>query len=436
MTSTRARRIAASVFTCGVLVAGVLAAGPGIASAQGGTIFVSPSGSSLNGGFSCATAQHSTIQSAVNAAPRGATIVVCAGTYTENVVVRRPVTLIGESAMIHGVSTSSFSCLFAAGGPPVSAPCLAGVTIKSSHVEITGFTVTGAMGEGILATGNTTGSIHDVRIIGNTVTGNDLGGNDPNTPYPQCQADGGIPGDCGEGVHLMAVAHSQVSGNTVKGNSGGILLTDEFGPTHGNLISSNLVKNNIFDCGITLPGHNGGAYVNGQLQPSVAGVYDNVIRRNVVDGNGTTGFGAGIGMFGPFPGTAVYNNTIQQNEAHGNGLGGVAFHAHLPGGQYMSGNRVIQNSIGRNNVKGDSVDTDVPGSNPPGTVSATTGILIYSAATPVTITIRRNIIANNTNGIWATTPVTVKGVARNAFLNVANPFVSVDPGPPLGPPEM
>ena len=325
MTSTRVRHIFASVFTSACLIGGVLVAGTGIASAHGSTIFVSPSGSPLNGGFSCATAKYSTIQSAVDAAPRRATIVVCKGTYAENVVVSRPVTLLGQSAVIQGVATSDIDCLFAAGGPPVSAPCLAGVTIKSSHVEITGFKVTGAVGEGILATGGVAGSIRDVRIIGNTVTGNDIGGNDPNTPYPQCQASGGIPGDCGEGVHLMAVAHSQVSGNTVKGNSGGILLTDEFGPTHGNLVSSNLVKNNVFDCGITLPGHNGGAFVNGQLQPSVAGVYDNVIRRNIVDGNGTTGFGAGIGMFGPFPGTAVYNNTIQQNEASGNGLGGVAF---------------------------------------------------------------------------------------------------------------
>ena len=148
--------------------------------------------------------------------------------------------------------------------------CLAGVTIQSSHVEVNGFKVTGAVGEGILATGGMSGSITDVHIVGNTVTGNDTGGIDPIVPndYPQCQPSSRpnpVPGDCGEGVHLMAVARSQVSGNTVTGNSGGILLTDEFGPTHGNLISSNVVKNNVFDCGITLPGHNGGAFVNGHL---------------------------------------------------------------------------------------------------------------------------------------------------------------------------
>ena len=176
-----------------------------------------------------------------------------------------------------------------------------------------------------------------------------------------------------------------------------------------------------------------GRLVNGHLQPTVAGVFDNVIRQNIVDGNGTKGFGAGIGMFGPFPGTAVYNNTIEQNVAEGNGLGGVAFHAHnlMPGMQYMSGNRVIQNSFGKNNVAGDQLDTDFPGSNPPGALTATSAVVIYSASTSVSITIARNLISNNTNGIWTTNVVSVSGVATNAFLNVKHPFVSVDPGPPI-----
>ncbi len=103
----------------------------------------------------------------------------------------------------------------------------------------------------------------------------------------------------------------------------------------------------------------------------------------------------------------------------------------MPGMQYMSGNRVIQNSFGRNNVTGDQLDTDFPGSNPPGALTATSGVVIYSAATSVTITIARNLISNNTNGIWTTNVVTVNGVATNAFLNVNHPFVSVDPGPPI-----
>jgi parallel beta-helix repeat protein len=434
MTFKQVRRILATVLPSAFLIGGFLVAGTGVASARVATIFVSPSGTPLHGGFSCATARYSTIQSAVNAAPRGATVVACKGTYAEDVVVSRPLTLLGQAAVIQAVGTTNSTCLFALGGPPVSAPCLAGVTIKSSHVEINGFTVKGAIGEGILATGSPVGSISDVTITGNRVNGNDTGGSDPHTVYPQCQASGGVPGDCGEGVHLMGVARSTVAGNTITANSGGILLTDEFGPTHANLISNNVVSDNVFDCGITLPGHNPGAFVNGHLKPSVAGVFNNVIRQNIVDGNGTKGFGAGIGLFGPAPGTAVYNNTVEQNVVEGNGLGGVTLHAHLPGGQYMSGNRVVGNFFGTNNVAGDQVDTDVPGSNPPGSLSATTGVLLYSAATPLTITVAGNLIVKNIDGIWSTNLVTVRGVATNAFIAVAHPFVSVAPGAPLPPP--
>jgi len=59
------------------------------------------------------------------------------------------------------------------------------------------------------------------------------------------------------------------------------------------------------------------------------------------------------------PGTAVYGNRIQGNFIAGNELSGVTFHAHtLPPGkfEYLSGNKVIGNSIGTNNTGGDPLD--------------------------------------------------------------------------------
>jgi hypothetical protein len=62
--------------------------------------------------------------------------------------------------------------------------------------------------------------------------------------------------DCGEGVHFAGgVAYSTIHGNYIAGNSGGILLSDDLGPTHNNLISNNTVTGNTTDCGITVPGH-------------------------------------------------------------------------------------------------------------------------------------------------------------------------------------
>ncbi len=38
-----------------------------------------------------------------------------------------------------------------------------------------------------------------------------------------------------------------------------MLLTDDIGPTHNNVVEDNVVTGNAEDCGITVPGHNPGA---------------------------------------------------------------------------------------------------------------------------------------------------------------------------------
>ena len=106
------------------------------------------------------------------------------------------------------------------------------------------------------------------------------------------------PGDCGGGIHLNAVAHSEVEGNTVTNNDDGILLTDDYGPNYGNEVSHNYVAHNIYECGIVLPSHNPFSvmatqnpdhvtYTVGALTPSTGGVYDNTVDHNTVIDNGT-----------------------------------------------------------------------------------------------------------------------------------------------------
>ena len=173
-------------------------------------------------------------------------------------------------------------------------------------------------------------------IANDAVVGNDTGGIPPasNTTYPQCVGFGGAPGDCGEGIHLMGVAHATVTDNFVSGNSGGVLLTDEFGPTHDNVVSHNVVTKNQYDCGITVPGHNPFALdSSGKRQPAKAGVYHNVIAFNRVTDNGLKGEGAGVLFANATAGTGSYDNLVEHNYIARNGLSGVTMHAHtlMPG---------------------------------------------------------------------------------------------------------
>ncbi len=370
-------------------------------------------------GRSCESAQFSKIGDAVAAASAGSTVVVCRGTYKEDVVITKPLTLLGKSATIDATGLP---------GAPIGSiqgqALYNGISIESSHVTVDGFTVKGAEGEGILAVNPkpvsttlggqpvTTGTpIVDVTIRNNNVTGNDLGANNPNSPYVFCTPNGG--GDCGEGIHLLSVANSWVVNNKSVGNSGGILLTDEFGPTHDNTISGNLVLNNVEDCGVTLPSHNVGVNPGtGATLPTIAGVYRNRVIGNRVIGNGTKGFGAGIGVFAPFPGAASYNNLVAFNFAEGNGLGGISVHSHAPNAS-VDGNIFTSNAIGKNNVSlQDGADVSPKDTQ-------TSGIVIWSAVTKYHFVVTNNLIFDNQVGIWLT-PATISatGLNTNHFINV------------------
>jgi nitrous oxidase accessory protein NosD len=407
-----------------LLVAGAMLAqaGPAAASTAGhhhGAVFVAKNASPSGSGQSCNSAKYSTIKAGLQAAPAWSTVVVCPGTYHEQVVIKKPVSLIGLHAAINqqGVTPSLVLNVPHIGMLPI----FAGVVVLRSHVSIQGFKVSNALGEGILAAG-INGDISHVSIRHNAVLHNDLGGGvPPASTYFECQPMGPIPGDCGEGVHFIAVANSTVNGNFIAHNSGGVLLTDETGPTHNNLIANNIVTRNESDCGITVPGHNPAALnAQGQPQPSVAGVYDNVIAHNVVTNNGLKGDGAGVLFANASAGTASYDNLVIGNFIAGNGLSGVTMHAHtLMPGQFelLSGNKIIGNRIGTNNIDGDTLDA--PASP---TDLKTTGVLVFSGGAPVTVVIAHNHIFNNHFGIWLSKPVTAFGLGSNTFHNVFKPI--------------
>jgi Protein of unknown function (DUF1565) len=422
MKSNQFIRLAGALLTP-LLAAGAVVAYAGVASADaksvsGKTLYVSPSGNPHNSDKSCSSAGFSTIQPAVDSAPPGGTVVVCGGTYHEQVVTFKPVSLIGQRATIDetGVKPTLQVPLPGLGTQTI----FAAVIITSSHITVSGFTITNAQGEGVLAAGLV--PLSGIVISHNAVVHNDLGfGVPPKSKYFECAAAGPIPGDCGEGVHFAGnVAHSTIQGNFIAHNSGGVLLSDDLGPTHDNVVENNVVTANVSDCGITVPGHNPAALnAKGVPQPAVAGVYRNIIRNNVVTDNGLKGEGAGVLFANASAGTASYDNLVEDNYIAGNELSGVTMHAHTIGkGKFedLNGNTIVGNVIGTNNTGGDPLDAPVSPKD-----LATTGVLVFSGGTPVTVKIASNTIFDNSLGIWLSKPVTASGLGTNTFFNVTTP---------------
>lgn len=287
------------------------------------------------------------INAAIAAANPGDTISVARGSYAEDVVIGKSVALLGA-----GSGQTTIDATGLANGIYVDGIDHTGLRA----VIIDGFAIRNANFEGILVA-----NAADVTVRDNVLTGNDKA-LVVSSAGPTCP---GIPAfetgesfDCGEALHLTGVDHSIIEGNTVTNNAGGILISDDTGPTYQNLIRANRVLRNPLDCGITVASH---APSTGA--PISFGVYQNTIEANESSENGLAdGGGAGIGLFAGGPGNKVYANVVIGNRLIGNGLPGVAMHNHfslpdLPAD--LDDNMILGNYIAGNHA--DSADTATSG---------------------------------------------------------------------------
>lgn len=382
---------------------GVMQVGTGAASASTGmTRWASPHGS----GTACTWATPCALTEAVSGAAAGDTVRAMAGRYAVNgITITKRLMLRGEEGAVIDATTTSPTTA-SARGIIITGAGAAGSTV-------TGFTVENAFEEGILAM-NTS----NLTISRNVVKDNDQGVSGQS--FDECMGSGPIPGDCGEGLHLMTVMGSIVANNVVRDNAGGILLTDELGPTANNLITRNHVHDNALDCGITIAGHNPNAInaTTGARQPTMGGIYANRISNNVSNHNGIKGEGAGILLASGAPFGGVYDNWVTGNTAVGNGLSGVTIHEHFASD--LNNNVVENNRLTHDNIDG---DRDF---NPADT--QTTGILVASGPTPaplppplpITVVIRGNLITHVHTGIWL---LNASGSIRgNHFVDVRVPI--------------
>ncbi len=344
-------RTAAIAFGAALLV---LAAKP----ASAATLCVNPGGTS-----GC----YKTIGAAVAAASANDTISVAAGVYPEQVTIGKSLSLIGAGRNITTIDATGLA----------NGIYIDGIdNVGLSNVVVRGFTVANANFEGILVTNAWSVNLSTLSVLNNDkglVVAAEL--SCPAIPsFETAEGD-----DCGEGIHLSGVSVSTVANSIVEYNAGGILLSDDTGATHHNVISGNVVMHNWYDCGITLASHPPAA-VAGSETP--LGVYHNTVVNNTASFNGTVapGAGAGVGIFDSVPGTKNYDNVVINNQLRGNGMPGFAMHSHTPG-QILTGNQIIGNHLSGNGP--DFFDAATPG---------TTGINIFGVS-PVTGTIvSQNVI--------------------------------------------
>lgn len=256
------------------------------------TLYVASSGT--DGNFS-------TIAAAIAAAPAGE-IVEVRGTFSERVVVDKPIKLRGASAVLDG--------------QPIDGRGI-GIRVTAPDVEISGFTIRGfERGIVIDNAANTIVTRNEIHTNTNKTA---------NTAPPL------VGSDAFDGIALIGATSAQVFENVMRnnGHDGIVMLTG----SRNNVVRNNRVFDNgvqtqpsRFGCGINLAGTAGNSANQihdneiagnhwGILINNVAGNTGNIIRNNRVRDNGRAGIAALA---------AANGNTIRDNDATSNGLFNIA----------------------------------------------------------------------------------------------------------------
>jgi len=287
--------LAATVLGLG-LAAGV------VANVQALTLCVNPGGT---GGC------YSKIQLAVNAASPGDTIIVAAGTYTENVTIGISVTVNGAGSGLTFVDGNSAGSVFTIGAG-TTAVTLTNMTIRDGYAN---------SGGGINCRGKLT--LTNVIIINNTAVYNGGGVYEltlgPLLTFNSSTVSNNTAG-LGGGIYddssPFSMVNSTVGGNqALTGGGGGILIAGGYVTVTNGTISSNTAK-----------GNGGGVYNSGNRSFTAL---DSTISGNIAIST-TTASGDGGGLYNTGAALVNFNNvTVANNHAGAAGHGGGVFNGNV-----------------------------------------------------------------------------------------------------------
>jgi len=282
-------------------------------------------------------ADHPSIQSAINAAADGDTILVAEGTYFENINFRGKAITIASHFLIDG-NTSHISNTVINGSQPVYPDSASVVTLCSGEDTtsiLTGFTITGGKGSKIFMSPlgvywKSGGGINifnsGAKIEDNIITGNSL-----SATFMQVIG-GGISAIPDNNHRNIILKNNQVYGNEIVSSTyaqgGGINAGSENGMT---LVEGNIVFKNKVSCTGTWKANAGGIML-GTMHPWTAHM---IIRNNFITENeihcvssqGGAIFLTFVARGGEYQsGTSnirIYNNVISYNYSQDRG-GGIA----------------------------------------------------------------------------------------------------------------
>ena len=187
---------------------------------------------------------YSTIQSAINAASNGDTIFVYAGTYSENIIIDKSLTLIGQDRNITLIQGNNLNQTIEITGEGIT---LREFTIKNDGTQDGIYTSTSDHTFANNVFTMTSRGIHMYYSSGNTITGSLFLDNTHSGIYVDVGQNNTISGNefynnPDEGIYLTGCGRTTIDRNAIHDNGIGIHAYQ----AEGNIISNNVIDSNTY----------------------------------------------------------------------------------------------------------------------------------------------------------------------------------------------